>query len=179
MGHTSNKYEHASLAHADSVRLIKLLPGTRGSPLTCNIFEARKRVNPAYEALSYVWGEPVFSHFIQETSTNTILNITTNLNQALQAIRHKDTARVLWIDAVCINQTDLKEKGHQVALMGQIYHDATRVVIWLGDSKDGLTQFTSVLDCFVTTLQDWHLENWSASTSLQRRSLFKILEQPW
>jgi len=42
----------------------------------------------------------------------------------------------MWIDALCIDQADLQEKGHQVAHMGQIFRRADRVVIWLGDTGD-------------------------------------------
>lgn len=39
---------------------------------------------------------------------------------------------MLWIDAVCIDQTDHREKSRQVAQMGDIYRDAERVLVWLG-----------------------------------------------
>ncbi|KAH6671499.1 heterokaryon incompatibility protein-domain-containing protein [Plectosphaerella plurivora] len=47
------------------------------------------------------------------------------------------TPRTLWVDAVCINQTDNAEKSHQVARMDRIYRLAYRVVVWLGTSGDG------------------------------------------
>jgi hypothetical protein len=44
--------------------------------------------------------------------------------------------RVLWVDAVCINQNDFQERNHQVMQMGQIYSKAERVVVWLGESNE-------------------------------------------
>ena len=43
---------------------------------------------------------------------------------------------MLWIDAICINQTDNEEKSIQVRKMGSIYHKARRVVVWLGPSSE-------------------------------------------
>lgn len=45
--------------------------------------------------------------------------------------------RILWADAVCIDQSDVEEKSHQVNLMGEIYGRASRVLIWLGEDPDG------------------------------------------
>ncbi|PMD53878.1 HET-domain-containing protein, partial [Hyaloscypha bicolor E] len=46
--------------------------------------------------------------------------------------------RSLWADAVCINQRDNKEKGHQVALMAKIYSNANCVLVWLGESNGAI-----------------------------------------
>jgi hypothetical protein len=57
--------------------------------------------------------------------------VTVNCENALRALRHKTSPRVLWIDAICINQatesSDLKEKSNQIKLMGQVYHRAKMV----------------------------------------------------
>jgi hypothetical protein len=179
--HNSDNYKHTQLAHADSIRLLELLPGPRGSPLACNIFEARKHDNPEYEALSYAWGEPVFSHVVQEVSSGREIRVTINLEQALQAIRYEHAARILWADAICINQSDLKEKGHQVALMGEIYRDANRVVVWLGGPQIGSTRLLSVLHDLVEACKG---RNWweSIDTVLDRmevRESLRFLNQPW
>ena len=58
-------------------------------------------------------------------------------NEALMRFRLADRPRRLWIDAVCINQSDKAEKGCQVPLMARIYTQATEVLIWLGEEKDG------------------------------------------
>jgi hypothetical protein len=83
-----------------------------------------------YEALSYVWGEPVYTCTL--TTSQGCISLTPNLKQALQHIRLPDSVRPIWADAVCINQTNLQERGQQVKLMGQIYSKAGRVLIWLG-----------------------------------------------
>ena len=63
------------------------------------------------------------------------VQVTTNLEAALRVLRARrfDT---LWIDAVCINQADLVERGLQVTRMGLIYSKAVEVVAWLGVEAD-------------------------------------------
>lgn len=181
--HIRNDYKHVKLAYADSIRLLELLPGPKGSPLACNIFEVRKHDNPEYEALSYAWGEPVFSHVVQEVSSGTEIHVTKNLEQALQGIRYEHVARILWADAICINQSDLKEKGHQVALMGQIYRDAKRVVVWLGCQHVAPDRMIGLLNELIEACEGFD-ENDSSSrqrfrTVMTRLDILQIFEQPW
>jgi len=87
-----------------------------------------------FEALSYEWGPPSSS---QETSTSVLLNsvpksVRPNLFDALLHLRYQDRERVLWIDALCINQEDIGERNRQVRQMGQIYSSATCVIVWIG-----------------------------------------------
>ena len=95
---------------------------------------------PTYEALSYVWGsldDPIDIHVGLQT-----LPVTQNLAGALPYLRYRDKPRTLWIDAICVNQQDLKERSRQVRRMADLYRLADRVVVWLGpekkDSKYGL-----------------------------------------
>ena len=83
-----------------------------------------------YTALSYVWGDP--SDRVPFVLDNHHLPITRNLALALQALRLDDEPFVLWIDAICINQDDLKEKSEQVLRMKEIYASASLVIVWVG-----------------------------------------------
>ena len=85
---------------------------------------------PRYTALSYVWGDP--SDKVPFVLDNYRLLITRNLALALQALQLDDEPLVLWIDALCINQDDLKEKSEQVLRMKVIYAHASLVIVWLG-----------------------------------------------
>lgn len=58
--------------------------------------------------------------------------ITQNLATALPYLRLEDRVRLLWVDAICINQQDLKERSSQVKLMASIYGQAELVIAWLG-----------------------------------------------
>ncbi|KAJ4345301.1 uncharacterized protein N0V89_011431 [Didymosphaeria variabile] len=64
---------------------------------------------------------------------------TPNLYEALLHLRDPFFEQILWIDAICINQQDVREKATQVAAMARIYGLAKRVVVWLGAEADGST----------------------------------------
>lgn len=83
-----------------------------------------------YEALSYAWGDQ--SDLVEIVCNGTSLKVTRNLHDALLAIRFQDEPRTVWVDALCINQNDIRERNHQVQLMADIYSGATRVIVWLG-----------------------------------------------
>ncbi|EAA27268.2 HET-domain-containing protein [Neurospora crassa] len=99
-----------------------------------------------YSALSYEWGLPPKD----ESNSPTILlgghtvRVRENLYNALRRIRdvqlkinsNTDSPLLLWVDAVCINQDDDVEKGHQVQMMGQIYATAQMVFVWLGSGSE-------------------------------------------
>ena len=59
-----------------------------------------------------------------------------NLYLALQYIRHKVKPRNLWVDAICINQNDLYERGRQVRIMSQIFAKSILVLAWLGEADE-------------------------------------------
>jgi heterokaryon incompatibility protein (HET) len=98
---------------------------------------------PSYEALSYCWGlaepsELLTIHLDSELgfTQRGVISIRPNLASALRHLRYPSSARRIWIDALCINQTDIIERGRHVARMGTIYEFASRVLIWLGPEAD-------------------------------------------
>lgn len=101
---------------------------------------------PMYMALSYTWGCPlndptyfdIFSQdqtwILDDTDNAKRIRVGFNLYKGLQRIsRLNGNIKYIWIDALCINQADLVERGKQVSLMGEIYSKAEQVVVWLGD----------------------------------------------
>jgi hypothetical protein len=60
-----------------------------------------------------------------------IMEVTTNLEAALRELRAWQITKI-WVDAICINQRDVAERGIQVPRMGLIYSKATEVIAWLG-----------------------------------------------
>lgn len=94
---------------------------------------------PDYEALSYAWGSDDDMPFVTVSGRNEgTLRITQNLDIALRHLRYEDKHRMIWVDAVCIDQSDhgKVEKSRQVAGMGVVYSTATRVIVWLGPQQD-------------------------------------------
>ncbi|KAG4432732.1 hypothetical protein IFR05_011788 [Cadophora sp. M221] len=64
------------------------------------------------------------------------MHVTLNLYAALQHLRFEYTDRILWVDAICIDQANIPEKNHQIQLMGHIYEEAECVIIWLGGGTE-------------------------------------------
>jgi hypothetical protein len=73
------------------------------------------------------------------------MNVTPNLGAALQQLRYSDRTRILWVDAICINQKDLDELARQVSIMGDVYEFAYQVVIWLGEDTGFAATAVSIL----------------------------------
>ncbi|KAI1392517.1 heterokaryon incompatibility protein-domain-containing protein [Hypoxylon trugodes] len=123
-------------------RILRVDPATKfENPLICTLLVADVIVHEGlgvveedgpreihYEALSYTWGAPIFSRPIQINRIQFF--ITDNLDSALRHLRLGDAKRYLWVDALCINQFDVKEKSVQVGRMFPIYQKARRVVAW-------------------------------------------------
>ena len=132
------RHIHKPLQTSDSIRVLELLPGNSGSMLSCRIHEIHRTDSDVdFEALSYVWGNPNPAYYLQDIESEIGLRITGSLYQALKALRYPDRSRVLWADAVCIDQSDNNEKSHQVKNMGFIYATARTVVVWLGNEDLG------------------------------------------
>lgn len=103
---------------------------------------------PSYEALSYVWGSlklTVTAYVVHEDTSTTTLQIGQNLATALRHLRYSDRPRVLWVDAICINQKDPSERSEQVLRMGLIYGLASRVIVWFGVERDNSRHAISTL----------------------------------
>lgn len=74
--------------------------------------------------------------------------ITENLCDGLSELR-KDVTGYLWIDALCIDQTNMNERASQVLLMGDIYSSATCVIIWLGKAIDEIEDVIWLLERYL------------------------------
>jgi len=62
--------------------------------------------------------------------------VTQNLGRALPYLRLQDQPRVFWIDAICVNQSNLEERAQQVQRMAVLFKSATRVIFWIGEASD-------------------------------------------
>ncbi|KAH7409173.1 heterokaryon incompatibility protein-domain-containing protein [Cadophora sp. MPI-SDFR-AT-0126] len=124
---------HPSLESRE-IRLVTLLRGNSNEQLECRMENFRIDQCHYYEALSYVWGDN--SELNPLRVNNAWFQITRNLFEALHQLRSSDRDRSLWIDQLCIDQTDLDERAAQVEMMGDIYKQANQVLCWLGPDGD-------------------------------------------
>jgi Heterokaryon incompatibility protein (HET) len=119
---------------AKEIRLLNIEPGSVGV-VHCSLSHVSLKEPPVYEALSYTWGD-------SKKQKDVILHgssvaIIEELESTLRNLRHRDKERIVWIDALCIDQLSTQEKNSQVKLMRDIYANAKEVVIWLGDEFQG------------------------------------------
>jgi hypothetical protein len=120
-----------------SFRVCTLFPGTHDAPISCRLSQEDWAESEAsYDAISYVWGDQKSAKTINLSGRP--FQVGSNLESLLRHLRKQGRGKIkeerVWVDAICINQADLGERGHQVQKMFQIYHNASRVVVWLGDS---------------------------------------------
>ncbi len=126
-------YEYEPLSHADSIRVLELAPASAGKDqLSCRLRPVQMgQAEDTYEAISYVWGTPA-DGYEPIVCDGKRLRVTANLADGLYALRDAERPRVLWADAICINQKDDEEKSAQVRQMDKIFRSARQVLIWLG-----------------------------------------------
>ena len=115
-------------------RLLTIIPSADvASTIECSLAEhSIDDAEYTYDALSYCWGDA-------GTTVPIIVDgherqVTVNLDDALRQFRSDSfpSPMIIWADALCINQKDELERGHQVKLMGDIYRKASKVRAWLG-----------------------------------------------
>jgi len=113
------------------IRLAELLPGCYDEPIRISLRTKRIDDPIGYEALSYVWGTAISPK--RALVNGCPMRVTVNLDMGLRRLRLCDSPRTLWIDALCINQSDIQERSQQVRHMATIYGRANEVVLWLGE----------------------------------------------
>jgi hypothetical protein len=104
--------------------------------------------------------------------------VTTNLESGLRHMRYRIQSRILWIDALCINQQDMREREKQVRMMGSLYKSAASVHVWLG-TADGNSAVQAAVSCAVNSLQSYNSNaSWSPSP-LEVIGMQILASKPW
>jgi hypothetical protein len=119
------------------------------------------------------------------------------LLRALKRLRSEDDSLRMWVDALCIDQSNVGERNDHVKMMGQIYFNAARVRIWLGeeigveveafrtlkDINSGLREV--LIDQRMQekkgTMQEvqWRFFNMANTESLDWEKLAEVLDRAW
>ncbi len=130
-------YQHDMDLDTTGFRCLLLKRSTdETSPIQCVLYSFTITA-PAlqYEALSYAWGpSPPEGEQQYILCHGKKLAVTENCISALYHLRKKYYDRLLWIDAICIDQTSIEDKNQQLQVMGVIYEKAAKVIVWLGPS---------------------------------------------
>lgn len=120
------------------IRLIVVKPGKFDDEVKCSWEIAFLDDGPEFCALSYCWGgdQRDFVNFDMESPAGAkSFRVAKSVEQAVRRLRYTDKPLRIWIDAMCINQSDMEERSQQVALMRSIYSRAENVHIWLGEGE--------------------------------------------
>ncbi|KAI3317523.1 hypothetical protein HD806DRAFT_514862 [Xylariaceae sp. AK1471] len=146
-----NIFRHDELPNfKSSFRLLRIIsaPHVEAAPqeeqtgsklVECELTEWLTADAPPYRAVSYTWGDPKSTTWIQVNGKH--FQVRQNCEYVLrQAYRHSGPRVYIWIDAICINQVDNFEKNHQVSNMGNIFKYAERVLACVG-AHDTYSQF--------------------------------------
>jgi hypothetical protein len=99
------KYER--LQNLDNIRVLALAPGQSTDTIHCRLEHVSLSGKPHFEALSYVWGDPTVTGEIHCSGEK--VRVGFSLYETLQHLRYPDRERVIWADALCVNQLDAKE----------------------------------------------------------------------
>jgi hypothetical protein len=171
------------------IRLLHIEAGSDDSPIVAKLVTTELESAPSYEGLSYTWGVVEFTSEI--TCDGSHLRVTQNLYDALKYLRRPDKERILWIDAICINQNDDFERTRQVGIMKNIYKNAMHVVIWLGkETAEDADAFT-LLSRFEKLFKEkgivhvGNVENYlyrlalPAEESPEWTALVRLFQRPW
>jgi Heterokaryon incompatibility protein (HET) len=175
------------------IRLLRVFPAFRNSaPIVCDIRKCTLDVasSHAYRALSYVWGDPE-AEKQPITLEGSTLMVQPNLESALRHLRGKVIPLIIWVDAVCINQSDRKERGQQVMFMREIYLSATIVNVWLGPASDESDRAMDFVAAAWTELErnggqnsaeffQWYIGQTSPANSTSPwRALVALMKRDW
>jgi hypothetical protein len=91
-------YQYEALPTKTSLRVIELLPGVEGDPISCQLHSGQWGDLPVYEAISYAWGDPKARAPVIVDGKR--LDVTVNLHTGLKHFRYQERSRVLWVDAI-------------------------------------------------------------------------------
>lgn len=167
---SSEPFEWTPLAHPDEIRVLKFarVPRERERMLYCEMQHVRLSDSPRYTAVSYSLHGAIptgrygkLENFI--TCNGRSLKVKEGMIYALHRMvsEHEDVS--LWIDQFSINQRNPREKERQVELMSQIYSQAEKTIIWLGDARDISEEIDVAFHHLRHLYQHLgHLEDWAA-----------------
>jgi hypothetical protein len=155
-------FQHRPLRGPDDFRCLLLKSAKEiDAVIECELYDLSVDTPAFYDAVSYCWEG--------QTPTKPILCdnqkflVATNCMAALKLLRRRWVGRLLWIDAICIDQTKEgeQERNQQLQIIGQIYSRAATVIIWLGPSTPEnrlafrYLRFFQEMMIFPRTIQDW------------------------
>ena len=138
-----NSFQYKPLETPASIRLLCLRPGNDPQPLFCYLIQVSLDDSPLYNAVSYTWGDAASKQTI--LCDGYLVQITSNLYDAIQLCRLQDVEHVLWADQLCIDQENIEERNQQVAMMGRIFRSSRNCLAYLGKATEADAQAVQLI----------------------------------
>ena len=127
----TSPHAYSTLNPVGGFRILVLHPSPNYlDPLRGKLVHAALDDHAPYEAVSYVWGDASQRGSI--LIEGEVFSITSNLDTALRHIRYPTASRNLWVDSLCINQEDPRERSVHVQYMKDVYAHCSHDLLWLG-----------------------------------------------
>jgi hypothetical protein len=175
------RYRYQPLQYNDSIRILVLHPSLNiPDPITFTIQHARlSDASLEYEALSYTWGDITYKQTIHLYNGRRELLVGKNCSDALRRLRLGHRDRLLWIDAICINQENPMERACQVCIMDDVFSRAFSVVVFLGEQvTDSRALFEELAAVDELLRLEGHCHRPSPSVAIIQE-LEALFERPW
>jgi hypothetical protein len=179
-------YVYIPFGDSEQIRLLTLKAGARDDHIQCSLntkdlehgewfLGGFVEEGEGYEALSYTWGDSSSRKLIYINGATVL--ITENLYTALLHLRYEHKPRILWVDAICIDQQNLEERSAQVQLMFRIYGSAARVIVWLGEQSEDS-------DLALDVIESWSrpsaiLVDRLSTMSIEYKALDNLFARSW
>lgn len=167
-------YKYQPLEPSKGIRLLKLFPGKKESPLEGILFPTSLDAGDEYIAVSYTWGPALKPYRIRTEEGD--IPIPASLYSALRQVRRLDETVLVWADAISIHQTDKPEKVQQISLLPVIFHQAVQVFGWVGERADQSELAIKSL----RTMNDPKKENAISAFGQEKwTAISKLFQRPW
>ena len=161
------------------IRLLHIKPSLKlKEQPQCFLETASLDDDPQFEALSYAWGDPNLTRPIR--LENREWYATNNLEAGLRYLRSPSEDMVIWVDALCIDESSIDERNSQVLLMKTIYSNATRVKVWLGEPTLGSDDALAILEHMGRNIPFRDIRLHGKELNEQHaRYLDELMNRPW
>lgn len=187
-------FTHKQLVEPQDIRLIRLYPGDVDDTITCDVLQVSLDDDPIYRALSYTWGDLSSKRSIYCNGLENF--ISTNLYDALQELRLHGEDLLLWVDQLCIDQSNLDERNHQVSIMAKIYKKSAGSLAFIGKATEADVQALALMEKVVElwdrsdqkgisfasdpeVLEDNESLNLPPRSDVKWRFLRNLMARPW
>ncbi|KAH7408591.1 heterokaryon incompatibility protein-domain-containing protein [Phaeosphaeria sp. MPI-PUGE-AT-0046c] len=169
----THTYGDLQLSMGHKIRILILFPGQFRDPILCTIAIVDPR-EEQYDAVSYTWasedGDDMKAGRVH--LPDGVIPITENCEVALRQLRSRTSTRQLWVDAICIDQSNLRERNHQVGQMDQIYRLASTVHVCIHDPSRSYTECVRWLNSGANPVA-WEKYDFTPSAITQTHEMFQ------